>query len=316
METEAMNRNPELVRELKSLRKGRGLFAGQIEERVGPTLRAACEVTDGDGMMVIRQKVTTRLAELAEQLPEDLRLATLAAFAILTEARLPLYQDRVSWAAVKVDRDPRTVRRRVDEAIHQLAELATSAPRRGPGAPAGSWHTTELHVAVGLDRARPEVLEQRRIVANQEGLRELDLAISLPTGRRDLEIEVLYGGTLVDRGMEASDRLGFALTLPRPLASGESHDFAMRFRLPTARGMRPHMMCVPRRPCELFDLRVRFGRDRVPPRVWMLDGAFQRDVSDPACRGHQHAVDRAGEIHMRFRQLAPGLAYGARWDAC
>lgn len=307
--------NTELVRELKSLRKGRGLFAGQIEERVGPTLRAACEVTDGDGMMVIRQKVTARLAELAEQLPEDLRLAMLAAFAILAEARLPLYQDRVSWAAVKVDRDPRTVRRRVDEAIHQIAELATSAPRRGPGAPAGSWHTTELHVAVGLDRVRPEVLEQRRIVANQEGLRELDLAVSLPTGRRDVEIEVLYGGTLVDRGMEASDRLGFALTLPRALARGEAHDFAMRFRLPTARAMRPHMMCVPRRPCELFDLRVRFGRDRMPPRVWMLDGAFQRDVSDPACRAHQHPVDRAGEVHMRFRQLAPGLAYGARWDA-
>lgn len=308
------NGRAELVRELKSLRKGRGLYASQIEERVGPTLRAACEVTDGDGLMVIRQKVTTRLAELAEYLPDDLRLATLAAFAINAEARLPLYQDRVLWAAVKVDRDPRTVRRRVDEAINQLAELATSAPNNPP-APAGTWQTTELRVAVGLDRARPEVLEQRRIVVNQEGLRELDLAVSLPAMRRDLEVEVLYGGTLLDRGMEASDRLGFALALPKPLARGESHDFAMRFRLPTARVMRPYMVCVPKRPCELFDLRVRFGQDQVPQRVWMLHGAFQRDVSDPACRGHQHPVDPAGEIHMRFRQLTPGLAYGARWDA-
>lgn len=308
-----MNGRAELVRELKSLRKGRGLYAGQIEERVGPTLRAACEVTEGDGLMVIRQKVTTRLAELAEHLPDDLRLATLAAFAINAEARLPLYQDRVLWAAVKVDRDPRTVRRRVDEAINQLAELATSAPSHPP-VPAGTWQTTELHVAVGLDRPRPEVLEQRRIVVNQEGLRELDLAVSLPAMRRDLEVEVLYGGTLLDRGMEASDRLGFALALPKPLARGESHDFAMRFRLPTARVMRPYLVCVPKRPCELFDLRVRFGRDRMPPRVWMLHGAFQRDVSDPVCRGHQHSVDPAGEIHMRFRQLTPGLAYGARWD--
>ena len=308
-----MNGRAELVRELKSLRKGRGLYAGQIEERVGPTLRAACEVTDGDGLMVIRQKVTTRLAELAEHLPDDLRLATLAAFAINAEARLPLYQDRVLWAAIKVDRDPRTVRRRVDEAINQLAELVTSAPSHSP-VPAGTWQTTELRVAVGLDRSRPEVLEQRRIVVNQEGLRELDLAISLPAVRRDVEVEVLYGGTLLDRGMEASDRLGFALALPRPLARGEVHDFAMRFRLPTTRVMRPYLVCVPKRPCELFDLRVRFGRDRVPPRVWMLHGAFQRDVSDPVCRGQQYPVDPAGEIHMRFRQLTPGLAYGARWD--
>lgn len=309
-----MSGRAELVRELKLLRKGRGLLAGRIEERVGPTLRAACEVTDGDGLVVIRQKVATRLTELAEQLPEDLRLATLAAFAINNEARLPLYQDRVRWAAIKVDRDPRTVRRRVDEAINQLAELAAGAPRGRAGEPAGRWHTSELHVAVALDRSQPEVLEQRRIVADQDGVRELDLAVSVPTTRRDLEVSVFYGGTLVDRGMEASDRFGFTLALPRPLARGDAHDFTVRFRLPTARVMRPYLMCVPRRPCELFDLRVRFGRHRVPPRVWMLHGAFQRDVSDPACHGAQHPVDRAGEIHMRFRELAAGLAYGARWD--
>ncbi|MGH3757109.1 hypothetical protein [Actinophytocola sp.] len=309
-----MSGRTELVRELKSLRKGRGLYAGRIDERVGPTLRAACEVTDGDGLVVIRQKVATRLAELAEELPDDLRLAALAAFAINVEARLPLYQDRVRWAAIKVDRDSRTVRRRVDEAIDQLAELATGAPRRRPGDPAGGWHTTELRVAVGLDREWPEVLQQRRIVADQDDLRELDLAVSLPAGRRDLEVGVLYGGTLLDRGMEASDRCGFALALPSPLTRGESHDFAVRFRLPTARAMRPHLVCVPKRPCELFDLRVRFGWDWVPSHVWMVHGAFQRDVSDPVCHGYQHPVDRAGEIHMRFRQLTPGLAYGARWE--
>lgn len=309
-----MSGHAELVRELKSLRKGRGLLAGRIEERVGPGLRAACEVTDGDGMLVVRQKVAARLVELADQLPDDLRIATYAAFAIGPEARLPLYQDRVHWAATRVDRDPRTVRRRVDEAINQLAEMASSAPVHATGAQVDSWHTTELRVAAGLDRQQPDVLEQRRVIANQDGLRELDLAVSLRTARRDLEVEVVYGGTLLERGMEASDRIGFALMLPKPLSRGESHDFAVRFRLPSAQAMRPYLVCLPRRRCELFDLRVRFGQQRVPPRVWMLHGAFQRDVSDPVCHGHQHQVDRAGEIHMRFRHLTPGLAYGARWE--
>lgn len=309
-----MSGRKELVDELKTLRKGRGLLAGSIEQRVGPALRRACEITDEDGLLVIRRKVTARLVELADQLPEDLRLVTFAAFAIGSEAQLPLYQERVSRAARKADRDPRTVRRRVDEAIEQLAELALCAPRVRAGEPVGSWHTTELRVAVAMDRTEPEVLEQRRIVADRDGLRELDLAVSLPVARSDLEVTVFYGGTLRDRGMEASDRLGFALTLPKPLARGESYDFAMRFRLPAARAMRPHLVCVPKRPCEVFDLRVRFGRDRVPPRVWNLHGTFQRDVTDPACRGVQHPVNQTGEVRMRFRHLTPGLAYGARWD--
>lgn len=304
----------QLINELKSLRKGRGLLASSIEERVGPGLRRTCEISDGDGLAVIRRKVAARLAELAEQLPEDLRLVTLAAFAINSEARQPLYQDRVGWAARKTDRDPRTVRRRVDEAINQLADLALREPHGLAGDPADCWHTTELHVAVAMDRTRPEVLEQRKIVADQDGLRELDLAVSLPVARRDLEVTVFYGGTLADRGMEASDRLGFTLALPRPLARGESYDFAMRFRLPTTHAMRPHLVCVPRRPCELFDLRLRFGRDRRPLRVGNLHGAFQRDVTDPACHGTPYPVDQTGEVRMRFRHLNPGLAYGARWE--
>jgi hypothetical protein len=259
--------------------------------------------------------VATRLTELAEHLPEDLRVATLAAFAISADARLPLYQDRVRWAAIKVDRDPRTVRRRVDEAINQLADLATCAPRSRPDEPANWWHTTALRVAMTLDQPQPEVLEQRRIVADRDGLRELDLAVSLPATPGELEVDAFHGGSLRARGMEAIDRFAYVLVLPRPLARGESHDFTVRFRLPTAHAMRPYLACVPRHPCELFDLWVRFGRDRLPSRTWMLHGAFQRDVSDPAGPGRHHPVDHSGEIHMRFRQLTPGLAYGARWAA-
>jgi hypothetical protein len=306
-----MSGRADLVRELKTLRKGRGLYAGRFEERVGPCLRAACGVTDGDGLAAIRQKVAARLTELADQLPEDLRVAIMAAFGIPLEVRLPLYQDRVHWAAVKMDRDSRTVRRRVDEAIMQLAELATSPVGRAGDIGVG-WHTTDQQVVVVLDRDRPEVLERRRIMADEDGVSSLDLAVSLPVGRRDVEASVYFGGTLVDRGMEATDRIGWALTLPRALSRGESHDFAVRFRLPA---MRPYLMCVPRHPCDLFDLRVRFGKDRRPQRVWTLHGAFQRDVSDPLFQGNQHTVDQAGEIHLRFRHLTPGLAYGARWEA-
>ena len=296
----------ELVQELKALRKGRGLL-GRVEERVGPALRSACSISEADGTVAIRQKVAGRLAELAAHLPEDLRVTVLAAFAICSEARQPLYQERIQWAARRVDRDPRTVRRRVDEAIDLLAELAAgtsevvSSPSR--------WHTASLALALVLDQPEPVVLERRRVVADQDGLRALDLAVSGPS-RHDLEVTGLYGGTVADRGMEASDRWGYEMELPRPLARGESWEVAVLFRLPSASALRPYLVCVPRQPCDTFDLRVRFGK---PPEVRTLDGAFQRDVSDPGYRGRLQAVGPSGELHLRFQHLTPGLAYGARW---
>src|SRR5881394_2236323 len=84
-----------LIRELKTLRKGRGLYVRQVSERVGPTLRRVCNVLASDGPADIRRKVSDQLEALAGALPEDLRTAITAAFAINPEARLPFYQDRV-----------------------------------------------------------------------------------------------------------------------------------------------------------------------------------------------------------------------------
>lgn len=308
-----------LVEDLKQLRKGRGLAASRITERVGSELRAMCEVGEADSPAEIRQKVAKRLEQLAVGLPADLRMAVLAAFGVTPEARLPLYKDRVSWAAARLNRDPRTARRRIDDGIQHLAQLAAvaavpAAARAEPTAPVSGWHTTELRVTVALDRDLPEVLEQRRIVSDRDELAEVDLAVTLPAAKSagDLGVSVWGGGTLADRGMESSQRHAFALTLPAPLRRGEAHDFALHFRLPHAQ-MRPHFACVPRHPCGRFDLRVRFDRRRPPSGIWSLRHVFQRDLDDPVAVGDRLAADLAGEIHLTFQGLTPGLAYGARW---
>jgi hypothetical protein len=306
----------DLVNELKALRKGRGIFVSHIGKRVGAALRDVCDVTDADGPAVIRQKVARRLEVLAGALPADLRVAVMAAFGIWPDARLPLYQDRVSWAANRLNRDPRTARRRIDDGIQQLAQLATvaevPAPRCAPPVPDSpiGWHTTELRITLALDRDRPEVLEQRRIIASRDGLTELDLAatFALPeeyVSHRERGVSVFYGGTLADRGAEP------ALALPMPLRRGQEHEFALHFRLPDGHRPRPHFACVPRHPCDLFDLRVRFGGEP-PPRIWSVRSAFPRDVEEPVS-GEPLSADPAGEIHLTFRGLTPGLAYGARW---
>jgi hypothetical protein len=283
-------------------------------------LLSASGVSENDGLEAIRAKVAGRLSELAEHLPEDLRLAALAAFAIVAEARQPLYQDRVRWAASQVDRDPRTVRRRVDEAIELLAELSVSSENSpNPAVPLDGWHTSSLRLWMSASRAKAECFEARRIIANSDGISRIRLAISGYQGisqtnenKIDLStLSIFEGGTLRDHWMESSDRIGITLELPRPLYRGESHQIALRFE---SQNEQSYCICTPRSPCDFFDISVRFN-DHIPENPRVLDGAFQRDVTDPGFDGTPAEINEAGEMRGRFRGLTPGLAYGFRWSA-
>jgi len=306
----------DLVEELKRLRKGRGVLVGRIDERVGSALRCVCQVTDEDGPAIIRRKVTATLQILASDLPIDLRLAVMAAFGIVPDARMPLYQDRVTWAAERLNRNPRTARRRIDDGILQIAELATASPvgpfgRPSEVRPLSGWETREVKLTVALDRPRPEVFEQRRIVASCDALAEIDEAVAVNTSPAELNAVVLYGGTF-RRSNSLNAR--YELVLPRPLAGGESHEYVLRYCLPSEHLGRRHITFVPTRPCASFDLRVRFDLARVPRRIRLLAHAFTWDLEEGAARGQLLTADSAGEIHAGVRNLAAGLLYGVRWD--
>ncbi|HYS38838.1 MAG TPA: helix-turn-helix transcriptional regulator [Pseudonocardiaceae bacterium] len=314
----------ELVEELKVLRRGRAILEGRIEDRIGRALRVACGIPDGAGSTEIRRLLSTRLTELADQLPDDLRKAVLATFALLPDTRQRFYQERVRWLANQLERDERTAQRRINEGIVHLAELAAasigSLDDRGSGDHGPAWYTEKIRVSLVLDQPNPEAFEWRRIVSNRDGLTELDLAFTLTapqaldgTHEAQLRITMLYGGTLVMKEMPAAHRFSFAVVLPRPLSRGEPAEFALRFVVPDSQAMQPHYVCVPRERCALFDLRVRFDRDRLPLKVWQLSKAFQHELEDPGGEGEIVELDAAGELHLRFDELHPGFAYGARW---
>ncbi|WP_344430870.1 hypothetical protein [Amycolatopsis minnesotensis] len=256
---------------------------------------------------------------LVAPLPDDLRTAVLAAFGLHDQARNQFYRERVRWVAVELDRDDRTIRRRIDQGIEQVAELAVAAERSAePAHPSRRWHTEYLRVTLALDQPVPEAFEFRRVVADADDIAELDLALTLttPDARRsvaetDLQVDVFHGGSLSERVMESSDRVGLALRLPSPLRRGERHEIALRFR---AALRYPHYVCVPRHPVEHFELHVRFARPS-PADIVLLDKVFQDDARNPAARGPALSPDESGEVHVDFRQLAPGFAYGVRWRA-
>ncbi len=308
----------DVVGELKALRKGRAIFTTPLADRIGPALRSTCGILEDDGTVEMRRKLSDRLRPLVESLPDDLKIALLAAFALDERARKPFYQERVHWAAITLDRDDRTVRRRIDEGIEQIAALAVAAaepePRRSSGR---GWHTEELRVTLALDQPVPEAFEFRRVIADADEIAVLDLALTLPLSgesgdsvrESDLGVDVFHGGVLAGRVMESSDRIGLALRLPEPLRRGARHEVGLRFR---ANLREPRYVCVPRHPCDLFDLHVRFG-ERVPKRIVRQEKVSPAGVDDRSRTGFALAADDAGEVHVRFRNLDPGFAYGIRW---
>jgi hypothetical protein len=308
----------DVVGELKALRKGRAIFTTPLADRVGPALRTTCGILEDDDTVAMRRKLTDRLRPLVESLPEDLKIALLAAFALDERARKPFYQERVHWAAITLDRDDRTVRRRIDEGIEQVAALAVAVgepeAEPGPRYPSRSWHTEELRVTLALDQPVAEAFEFRRVIVDADEIAELDLALTLRASESgesvresDLDVDVFHGGVLSSRGMESTERIGWSLRLPEPLRRGDRHEVGMRFR---ANMREPSYVCVPRHPCDLFDLHVRFG-ERVPKRIVRQEKVSPAD--DRSRTGAALAADDAGEVHVRFRNLAPGFAYGIRW---
>ncbi|MGK4595262.1 hypothetical protein [Amycolatopsis sp. w19] len=309
----------DLSGELRLLRRGRGVAAPQLRERAGPALQTTFRISEGDDNAEVRRKITEGLLTLARTLPNDLRLAVLAALAMHEEAGHPFYQDRVRWLAHTLDRDDRTARRRIDEGMDQLAVLALGGVRSPePEQPGRLWHTEELRVMVALDQPTPETFEFRRIVADTDHTSELDLALTLGAHGRggrssgsDLRVDVFYGGVLTARAMESSERVGLGLRLPRQLSRGERHEFALRFRAPFRYS---HFVCVPRHPVDLFILHLRFASP-APVRVSRLERVFQDDARDTEVMGTQLTPDASGEVQAEFRHLTPGFAYGIRWSA-
>jgi hypothetical protein len=317
----ALSKN-DLVTDLKQLRRGFGVESLNIAERLGSALRVACGVGNNDGPAALRLKVISTLNRLTGALPGDLCVLGRAALNLSPNTNIR-YEERIAKLATDADRHPRTIRRRVDEVMWRLAELMLESPavkQSKPGATEGHpWHTKDLRVDVQLGRPVVEVLEERTVVCNQEGLDEIDLSVTLTpepdlhgsTDPTDLGVDVHRGGVALPHRQAASNRFRFGLRPPQPLRLGQEHNFA--FRLRVSRAFAPHYVCTPEFPCECFTLAVRFGQ-AVPSRIWLLNGEFPLELTDPWHDRRLIPVDATGSAHASFTHLTPNRSYGIGWQ--
>ncbi|OLF17698.1 hypothetical protein [Actinophytocola xanthii] len=309
-----------LADELKHLRKGRGVQATNIVDRAGPALRRLCGIGPEDPPSTVRDRLTATLTDLAERLPPDLRLAALAAFALHPDASQPRLGERLSWLSQRLAKNDRTARRRTEAACARLAEIAAGLPT-ARGADGEGWYVRQFSALVRLDGQSPEVTESRTVVAARDGIAELDTEFSLPrhpADRRpihDLAVTMLYGGRLVRRERPSESHFRFTVELPLTLAHGQSHDYAMRLRVPPGQPVRPHYLFVPHRRCDLFELRLRFEPSRVPRTLWRVTDSPIRVIDDGQPSGELLVANSAGEIHEVFPGPRQGFAYGVQWRA-
>jgi hypothetical protein len=310
----------EIAAEIRALRKGRGMQAGDLERRLGPLLTELAIGSRSSDQAPRRHRLTSEMTTCCANLAADLRDAIFASLALSSETRqMAYFKDRVSWLASHLRYEYRTALRRIDTAEQLLSEeIARELTRRRgrtASAPDG-WRLEELRTLVRLDTPTPEAHEHRRIVATRPDLTEVVAWMDLPPGpgqsRGAVSVEVLYGGRLERKEQPSSSRFQFVVQLPAPLQPGDEHEYGLLLRIPEGESMRPHVIFCPECPCDIYDLRVRFGADDLPAWIRRVDGETVRmlDTAEPAT---DLALDEAGEIHLRFHNPTMYLCYGLQW---
>jgi hypothetical protein len=233
---------------------------------------------------------------------------------------MPLFKDRMSWLSAQLRCSYRVALRRVDLAERLLAEEITRELLRRRGrtanAPCG-WYLEEFRTVLRLETPSPEAHEHRRVVASADDLREVMASLDVPRDadqpRTDLAAEILYGGQLVRRERPTDSRFQYMVQLPKPLRTGEAHEYGLLLRVPSHESMRPHYVFTPELRCDRFELRVRFPAGRRPRWVRRVEGETVRTF-DAARHGNDLLLlDGAGELHVQFRNLTMYLGYGVQW---
>ncbi len=307
--------------ELRTLRRGEAVYAVDLGSRIGPRLRRLAAVAVDDDAEVVRRKVVDWIMMASEPLDAEPRLAVRAAVAVQPADRGRFLGERLAWLAEEWRCDPRTARRKVDRAFRLFAEAVRAHAGHDP-APNSvyGWLVASFVAVLRMDADPPEALELRRIVATMDGLAELVTSISVPrhpddrTEGHGLHAELLYGGHLERRAQPYESYFENVITLASPLVADAEHWYAMRLTVPRGQPMAPHYVHIPFARTEYFCLRIRFGPDRMPQRVWRLTRVPPVVIYDRQPTGDLLRADRFGEVSCEFRDLTPGFGYGIRWE--
>lgn len=309
---------PLIALEIRRLRKGRGIDAPDLRQRIGPYLRELAR--DPADVADLRRALASELTGQIARLPEDLRLIVNGSLGLAPQTRrMSLFGTRVAWLAEQSGQNARTVLRRIDAAEQLLAEEINGelSRRRGRPATADGWYLDEFRVVLSLDSQAPQAFERRRLVAAKADLKMVRAWLDVPREAGQppvsLEAQILYGGRLVRYPAPVANSFEFFIELPAPLQVGEEHEYEMILRIPPGEHMRPHYIFTPEVQCNVFDLTVKFDLARLPTWLRAVRGETVRTFDRGGPDGELLRLDEAGEAHVRFPNPQKYLGYGLQW---
>lgn len=313
----------QLLAELKSLRRGLGVAAPSVGRQIGDALFEISKSSPEDDVESIRANLVGELARLIEELPAELQIIAGVTLNLSGEVdRQRLLQDRIDWLSRHLDRDARTVRRKIDDVMVLLAEVAIrdfSWQTLEAQEASAEWYTRTCRTILRIDLPSPEALDEREISIKSGVLSSLSLPFTLPRNpgdqaeSHDLNVDVMFGGTFVRKSRASDSRFDLKVHFPRTLERGDSHRYALIYRIPPGQKMAPHYVFVPFQECDRFELTVRFNMHSVPRDIRAIAGAFHREIEEEQPDENLLETDGAGEVHVSFKNLRSGLAYGVQW---
>jgi hypothetical protein len=181
------------------------------------------------------------------------------------------------------------------------------------------WYVKSLVTLLRLDTETPTALEERTIVATQDGLSEIATSMSIPRHPADdslihqLDVELLSGGRLELREQPNESQFKHVIALADALAAGGEHTYRLLIAIPRGQLMIDHSVHIPFQRSDLCELTVRFSPDHIPSDIWLMDGVPPAVLREEEPRGRRLTADRFGEISVTFRDLAQGQVYGVKW---
>ncbi|WP_305779085.1 hypothetical protein [Nocardia nova] len=311
--------------ELKQLRRGHGLRAPDVVERIGPGLCRVCGIAPHDSTAEARRKLALKITQECSRLPEPLGRAAVVALALdngSNHASRRFLHQRVQQLATTFDRDPRTAIRRIDQAFSMLAELmseSASVEIDDSGAKSDDgWYTESLTATLRLDEDPVRLIEERRIVATADELDEIVLSWSVSADSscwaepRRLSAEIAFGGRIIEETLVGRSHADFLMRLPEPIGLGQHHDYTAVISAGPRQSIRPYYIVTPWRTCKFFRLRIRFGQE-TPKSIWRINGLPPAAVTDLEPTGDEMQFDSLGEVQLDFHNLRIARSYGIGW---
>lgn len=304
---------PTLEQELALLQRGRGLRAPELSAHVGPALRAALHLEDTASSIEVRDRLVAALRSAGSELPADLRLAFLSACAL--EGAESGLLERLRKAGELLDRDLRTVRRRLAQANTAVAAILARGARPLLSTDE-AWYIEAMDSRIEFDANGPCIRGRKTIVPTVVGLTRLSERISLPStpgiGSPTPTIEVFEGGQLAEVRHQGSV-WWYDILLATPFEAGVPQTIGVAIRLPSRELMVPIAVMTPIRPCRLFTQHVDFGSPPVCDHVWLVDGEYPTELAEPPAESTRIYLGQDSAVVTSFSGLRAGLSYGIRW---